>query len=93
MTRNSTAADWLVLVYRWSDLPQDAAAWSEPEPLGPADTYPSLVVDAERALHLAHCKRGHRWQLWYRRRKPGQPWQAPLAPAISPTRGYDHFIE
>ena len=79
--------------YRWSDDPSDEAAWSEPELLGPADTYPSLAVDAAGTLHLAHRERGDRWQLWYRRKRPGRPWEAPLALAASPTPGYNHFMQ
>jgi hypothetical protein len=79
--------------YRWSDDPSDEAAWSEPEPLGPADTYPSLAVDAAGTLHLAHREKGDRWQLWYRRKRPGQPWEAPHAMAVSPTPGYNHFMQ
>ena len=80
-------------LYRWSDSPEDAAAWSAPESLGPADTYPSLAVDAEGTLHLAHRERMDRWQLWYRRKRPGQPWEAPKSLAISPTPGYNHFMQ
>jgi hypothetical protein len=80
-------------LYRWSDRPADPAGWSEPDPLGPASsTYPSLAVDAAGTLHLAHRERGHRWQLWYRRKRPGRPWEAPLALAVSPTAGYNHYI-
>jgi len=57
-------------LYRWSDRPQDEGAWSEAEPLRPASsTYPSLAVGLDGTLHLAHRERGHRWQLWYRRKK------------------------
>ena len=62
-------------LYRWSDTPSDAESWSASTPLGPSDTYPSLVVDAEGTLHLAHREAGERWQLWYRRKRAGQPWE------------------
>ena len=45
-------------LYRWSDTPADAESWSASTPLGPSDTYPSLVVDAEGTLHLAHREAG-----------------------------------
>ena len=32
-------------LYRWSDTPEDEDSWSEPVPLGPQDTYPSLCAD------------------------------------------------
>jgi hypothetical protein len=80
-------------LYRWSDDPADEASWSEPEPLGPADTYPSLAVDQAGTLHLAHRERADRWQLWYRRKPVDQPWEAPRALAISPTPGYNHFMQ
>jgi hypothetical protein len=80
-------------LYRWSDDPADEAAWSKPEPLGPADTYPSLAVDASGTLHLAYREKADRWQLWYRRKRPGSPWEAPRALAISPTFGYNHFMQ
>jgi len=81
------------LLYRWSEDPEKETSWSAPEPLGPADTYPSLAVDEEGTLHLAHRERGERWQLWYRRKRPGQPWEAPRPLAVSPTPGYNHFVQ
>ena len=80
-------------LYRWSDTPADAESWSAAIPLGPSDTYPSLVVDAEGTLHLAHREAGERWQLWYRRKRAGQPWETPLPLAISPVPGYNHFMQ
>lgn len=80
-------------LYRWSDSPQEGETWSTPEALGPGDTYPSLAVDPEGTLHLAHRERGDRWQLWYRRKRPGRPWDPPRALAISPAPGYNHYIE
>ncbi|MFN2231842.1 MAG: BNR-4 repeat-containing protein [Anaerolineae bacterium] len=80
-------------LYRTSERPDDLAHWSAPEALGPADTYPSLAIDASGTLHLAHRERGARWQLWYRRKRPGQPWEAPRALAISPEPGYNHFMQ
>lgn len=79
-------------IYRYSDDPANESTWSEPELLGPLDTYPSLAVDAEGTLHLAHRERGDRWQLWYRRKKAGQAWETPRAMAISPVGGYNHFM-
>jgi hypothetical protein len=80
-------------LYRWSDRPAIASSWSESEPLGPADTYPSLVVDSKGTLHLAHREKGERWQLWYRRKRPGREWEPPQALAVSPTMGYNHFMQ
>jgi hypothetical protein len=80
-------------LYRWSDRPRDAATWAGAEPLGPADTYPSLAVGVDGTLHLAHRERGERWQLWYRRKKQDRPWEAPLSLAISPTPGYNHYMQ
>lgn len=82
-----------VFLYRWSDAPEDDASWRDPEPLGPGDTYPSLAVDREGILHLAHRERGDRWQLWYRRKRPDRPWEAPVPLAISPVPGYNHFMQ
>ena len=78
---------------RWSDAPEDEAGWSDPETLGPADTYPSLVVDRAGTLHLAHRERGDRWRLCYRRKQPGHPWETPVPLAISPVPGYNHFMQ
>ena len=79
-------------LYRWSDDPADEKSWSEPEPLGPKDTYPSLIVDRGGALHVAYREYGERWQLQYRRKKTDGPWEAPRSMAISPTPGYNHFM-
>jgi hypothetical protein len=79
-------------LYRWSDNPVDPDSWSDPDPLGPADTYPSLTIDAEGTLHLAHRVKADRWQLWYRRKKQGQNWEPPVPLAISPTPGYNHYM-
>ena len=79
-------------LYRWSDNPSDADSWSDPDPLGPDDTYPSLTIDAEGTLHLAHREKADRWQLWYRRKKQGQAWEPPVSMAISPTPGYNHYM-
>lgn len=80
-------------LYRWSDTPAEAESWSASIFLGPNDTYPSLAVDAEGTLHLAHREAGERWQLWYRRKRAGQPWETPLPLAISPVPGYNHFMQ
>lgn len=80
-------------LYCAADQPDDPESWSTPEALGPADTYPSLAADASGTLHLAHRERGDRWQLWYRRKRPGQPWEAPRSLAISPERGYNHYMQ
>jgi hypothetical protein len=80
-------------LYRGSDDPSDGASWSEPETLGPADTYPSLAIDATGTLHLAHREKGDRWQLWYRRKRLGRAWEPPLALAQSPTPGYNHYMQ
>ncbi len=81
--------------YRWSDTPEDPESWSEPKKLGPADSYPALSIDADNTLHLVNRECGltpdERWQLWYRRKPEGKPWEAPRGLVISPTRGYCHF--
>jgi len=84
------AGDFL---YRYADDPADPRAWSVPETLGPADTYPALAVSADGTLHLAHRAKGERWQLWYRRKPPGRAWEAPRIMAVSPTPGYNHFMQ
>lgn len=79
-------------LYRWSDDPASETSWSEPEPLGPAHTYPSLVVDHEGTLHLAFRDHpGERRVLGYRRKQPGRAWEETRPIAISPTPGYSHF--
>jgi len=55
--------------YRWSDNPEDPGSWSEPELLGPADTYPSLIVDAKGTLHLAHR------EMFLGRENRQKPWE------------------
>ncbi len=80
-------------LYRWSDTPANPTDWSEPIPLGPDDTYPSLSIDDAGTLHLAHREKGDRWQLWYRRKKQGQEWERPVSVAISPTPGYNHYMQ
>lgn len=80
-----------VFQYRWSDDPANAKSWSEPEPLGSNSTYPSLVVDMAGTLHLAHRETTRPWQLWYRRKKAGAPWETPVAIAVSPAPGYNFF--
>ena len=79
--------------YRYADDPAAPQGWSEPETLGPADTYPALAVSANGTLHLAHREKGERWQLWYRRKKLGCAWDAPRVMAVSPTPGYNHFMQ
>lgn len=81
--------------YRWSDKPEELESWSEPEKLGPADSYPALSIDAENTLHLVNRECGltenERWQLWYRRKRVGEPWDVPRRLVVSPTKGYCHF--
>ena len=79
-------------LYRWSNNPSNDSSWSEPEPLGPDDTYPSLAIDANGTLHLAHREKTDRWQLWYRRKKKGMTWEDPVSIAVSPTPGYNHYM-
>ncbi|MDP6041235.1 MAG: BNR-4 repeat-containing protein [Candidatus Latescibacteria bacterium] len=79
-------------LYRWSDTPEDEDSWSEPVPLGPQDTYPSLCADAEGNLHVAFRVRDEQWQLHYRRKKSGKAWEDPVSMAISPMTGYNHFM-
>jgi hypothetical protein len=78
--------------YRYADDPSKPEAWSDAQPLGPRDTYPSLVCDAEGTLHLAHREAADRWQLWYRRKPKGSEWEAPTSLAISPVPGYNHHM-
>lgn len=80
-------------IYRYADQPADPAAWSEPQLLGPADTYPSLTVDAAGTLHLAHREQDKFWQVWYRRKLAGRPWEAPRSLVVSPVAGYNHFMQ
>jgi hypothetical protein len=42
---------------------------------------------------LAYRERSERWQLWYRRKRPGRAWEAPQSLAISPTQGYNHYMQ
>jgi hypothetical protein len=77
-------------LYRWSDRPGDPASWSDPEALGPADTYPSLAVDAGGTLHLAHRERGERaGNSGTAASSPGNPgkrparWRSARRPAIT----------
>ena len=79
-------------LYRYAYEPQDPAAWSEPEPIGPKHSYPALCVDAGGTLHLAYRERGERWQLQYTRKQPDGPWEPPVVIAESPTPGYNHFM-
>jgi len=85
--------------YLWTDdlaRPQtqdySSTHWSNPEVLGPEDTYPSLITDAAGTLHLLYRAGGERWQLWYRRKRPGQGWEHPHVIAISPVAGYNNFF-
>ena len=80
-------------LHRWSDTPAESGSWSDPVPLGPDDTYPSLAIDATGTLHLAHREKGDLWQLWYRRKKQGREWDRPVSIAISPTPGYNHYMQ
>lgn len=80
-------------LYRWSESPGEPEGWSPPEPLGPFDTYPSLVVDGEDTLHLLSRESGpHPRKLIYRRKPTGVPWETPVALALSPRPGYTHFM-
>jgi len=81
--------------HRWSDAPADLESWSAPTLLGPADTYPSLVVDAKGTLHLVHrecgLSAGDRWQLWYRRKVVDGNWEDPRPLVVSRYAGYSNF--
>ncbi len=80
-------------LYRFSDDPTEPSSWSAPEPLGPFDTYPSLVVDAQDTLHLMSRESGpHPRKLIYRRKPRGVPWEDSTAMALSPRPGYTHFM-
>jgi len=78
--------------YRYADDPASPASWSEPQALGPRDTYPSIVCDPEGTLHLAHREAGDRWQLWYRRKRKAANWEEPTSLAVSPVPGYNHHM-
>ncbi|MDR1283360.1 MAG: BNR repeat-containing protein [Opitutaceae bacterium] len=80
--------------YRYALDPADpdATRWSPPEPLGPSDTYPSLIADATGTLHLLSRACGERWSLLYRRKRPGAPWEPARALAVSPVAGYNNFM-
>ncbi|HWL52512.1 MAG TPA: sialidase family protein [Chthoniobacteraceae bacterium] len=80
-------------LYRWSDDAADPCGWSEPIVLGPFDSYPSLVADRDGTLHLASRRMDERWELWYRRKPPGEPWSAPVSLAVGPLPGYHHFYQ
>ena len=80
-------------IYRWSEKPGHVDSWSAPEALGPLNTYPSLAVGKDGILHLAYREQGERWQLLYRRKRPGRVWEAPVSLAVSPTPGYNHFMQ
>ncbi len=88
-------ADHHPFLYRWSDTPHLPESWSEPEALGPHDAYPSLIADRNGTLHLTHrtLKMGGYWELWYRRKPKGKPWEAPVVLAITPLPGYSHFYQ
>lgn len=79
-------------LYRWSDEPEEAESWSDPEPLGPRDSYPALVADGDGTLHVAYREHGERWQLQYRRKKADGSWESSVSMAVSPTPGYNHFM-
>lgn len=80
-------------LYRSSDNPSSPASWSPPTPLGPKDTYPSLIVDAADTLHLVNRESGaHPRKLVYRRKFSGQDWEAATPIALSPMPGYTNFM-
>lgn len=79
-------------LYRWSDTPEIPESWSTPEPLGPAHSYPALVVDAAGTLHMAYREQADRWKLQYTRRRKEGSWESPTDIAISPTAGCNHFM-
>ena len=80
-------------LHRWSDTPAEEGSWSEPVALGPYDTYPSLIADADGNLHLVHRKMEDRWELWYRRKPRGKSWEPWVTMAVSPLPGYNHFYQ
>jgi len=80
-------------LHRWSDTPDEPDSWSEPVALGPYDTYPSLIADADGNLHLVHRKMEDRWELWYRRKPRGRDWEPWVVMAVSPRPGYNHFYQ
>lgn len=85
-------------VYRWSDDPTDPKAWSEPRKLEGSSSYPALAVDGAGTLHLAwRDQRGYGseqgWTLRYRRKPAGKPWQQSRVLAVSPERGYTHWMQ
>ncbi len=83
-------------LYRWIDADNPLALnhWSDPVPVGPRASYPSLVCDATGTLHLAYRESNpDRWRLVYRRLPPGGTWSPPLYLAESPVPGYNHFMQ
>lgn len=80
-------------LHRSSTSPEDAIRWSDPTEVSGQNTYPSLVTDHHGTLHLAYREYGDRWTLRYRRKKAGQAWEEPRSMAISPTKGYNHFMQ
>ncbi len=83
-------------LHRWIDTDDllQPQPWSDPLPVGPRASYPSLVCDATGTLHLAY-RESHpdRWHLVYRRMPPGGGWSPPLYLAESPVPGYNHFMQ
>ena len=80
-------------LHRYSTDPQDATQWSHPLRVGGLNTYPTLIADHQGTLHLAYRECGDRWTLKYRRKKTGAPWEDAQTMAISPTEGYNHFMQ
>lgn len=81
-------------LHRYSDNPEDPTQWSSPHVMGPFDTYPSLVVDAQDTLHLMSRESGpHPRKLIYRRKRAAASWEAPVVIALSPQPGYTHFMQ
>lgn len=83
-------------LHRWTDDvdPLHVESWSEPEPIGPRASYPSLISDPAGTLHLTYrSSRAAKWQLLYRRKPQGGHWSEPVPLAESPTQGYNHFMQ
>ncbi len=83
-------------LHRWTDDadPLNVDSWSEPVPIGPRASYPSLISDPGGTLHLTYRSSHARlWQLLYRRKPQDGDWSEPVPLAESPTQGYCHFMQ
>ncbi len=78
--------------HRYS-APGDFSSWSAPVEIPGENTYPTLACDPEGTLHLVYREYGERWALQYRRCRTGEGWGTPWTIALSPTEGYNNFMQ